>query len=558
MWHCLGNESAHTKPDSLDFEQCCVMQLNRRSIMDAKLCTLYSQVLEIEISDLDEDTNFFEAGGDSVTALRLVAAAQEVDVLLDIEDVFDYPELGELVHKCRHFDGSSERKTTATHVAVLDQDTLGACAAACQVERDTIEDIFPASSFQAAVLGLGKAYGTYMLQWVFQVCGQLDRVHLIEAWDRLQKKHQILRTRLVKIDDSVLQVVLQSDMEWQESEDLAQYKGKSLSQPVESGQPLFRYAIITEGDASCFVWTAQHSGFDATTRRLFFEHLQESLSEPLEYAQKENGSSYKDPISWTQTRPESQSNRFWESYLTGFKPFGWFFPLSLGSVPTTTSTLVRSWARGSANKPKFTMAVISHAAWAIALGNVSGLHDVHFTTARSGRHVPIPGAQSICGPMLVLSPVRTKLEKEQSLVDLLRSMQRQLASMAQHERDGTEVAARLVGGPQVRQSYLSWHPRGDDVLSKDLAYKSLGGPTSKLKPRRDLSTSFTANFGIALEIYEQASCLDFYIKWDDRLRSQSDVEQLVANFVHNLDQLVGSSDLVVGDLWPRKGRQWVY
>ena len=526
--------------------------------MVAELRTLCSRVLDVDSSDLTDDTNFFEAGGDSVTALRLVAAAQELNVSLDIEDVFNYPLLGDLVAKCRQISDSQESKNIARQVSVLDQGTVDACASACQVERGTIEDIFPASIIQGAIFAAGKAYGTYMLQWIFEISCELDRIQLKEAWDRLQKKHQILRTRLVNVGNDILQVVLRSDMDWQEGTDLAQHKSKSLSQPIDSGRPLFRLAIIQEGDASYFVWTAHHCGFDGTTRRLIFEHLQESLSNPLEYSQKASGTSYKELIRWSKDRPRSQSREYWESYLEGYIPTGWLFPLSLGRIPVTTSTLCRSWSPKSLQRSKFTMATVTHAAWALALGNVSGLNDIYFTTTRSGRYALIPGVELIFGPMLVTVPVRTKLDKGQSLVDYLQNMQAQLASMAQHEREGAEAAVALVGHPQVYQSYMSWHPRGDDVLSKDLALKTRGGSTVVLKPRRDLSTSFAANFGLSLDVYEQENCLDLYANWDDRLRSESDVEQLIDTFIHNLHQLVGSSDLLVGDLWPGKGRQWVY
>ena len=526
--------------------------------MDAELRLLCSQVLDIDSSDLTDDTNFFEAGGDSVTALRLVAAAQESNVSLDIEDVFNYPLLGDLVTKCRQISDSPESKNIARPVSVLDQGTVDACASACQVEPGTIEDVFPASVVQGALFGAGKAYGTYLMHWVFQICGQLDRIQLIEAWDRVQKKHQILRTRLVSVGNDLLQVVLRSGMEWQEGTDLAQHEGKSLSQPVGSGRPLFRLAIIQEGDASYFVWTAHHCGFDGTTRRMIFEHLQESLSNPLEYSQKANGTSYKELIGWSQDRPTSHSKEYWESYLEGYTPIGWVFPLSLGRVPVTTSTLCRSWTSQSLQRSKFTMATVTHAAWALALGNVSGLGDLYFTTTRSGRYAPIPGIDLVFGPMLVTVPLRTKLDKGQSLVDYLQNMQARLASMAQHERGGARAAWALVGRPQVYQSYMSWHRRGEDVLAKDLAVKTRGGSTVVLKPRRDLSTNSGVNFGLALNVFEQDNCLDFYVDWDDRLRSESDVEQLIANFVHNLDQLVGSSHLSVGDLWPGKARQWAY
>ena len=70
-----------------------------------------------------------------------------------------------------------------------------------------------------------------------------------------------------------------------------------------------------------------------------------------------------------------------------------------------------------------------------------------------------------------------------------------------------------------------------------------------LKPRRDFPTPFKAHFGLVQDVYEQESSLDLCNGWDDSLRSQSDVEQLMADFAHDLDQIVGYSNQKVGDLW---------
>lgn len=526
--------------------------------MDLKLRNVWSHVLDVDDSDLDEDTNFFESGGDSVAALRLVAAARDVNLSVEIEDVFNSPTLGGLAEKCQEASPASKPKGTASEVSILDQDTVGACATACQVEPETIEDIFPASPVQSLIFEAGKSYGTYVMQWVFQICGQVDSSLLIEAWDRLQKKHQILRTRLVKVGIDHFQVVLQSDMEWQEGKDLAQYKRQSLRQRVAYGRPLFRYAVIKEEEDSYFVWTAHHAGFDGWTRRMIFKHLQESLSQPLEYAKRPDGTGFKNLISWSQRRQNVASSRYWKSAFEGFKGSGCVFPLSLQSIPTTTSILSKSWSRGSANKSKFTMAAVAHAALAISFGNMSGLSDISFTITRSGRYDPIPGVESIFGPMLIVVPLRTKFLKEQSLEDYIRSMQNQLVSMTPHERDGHAIARELLGSSQLRQAYLSWHALGDDVLSKDLPFKNRAGLPARLKPRRDLSTQFAANYGLVLNVYEREDSLDLYISWDDSLRSQSDIEQLMADLIHNLDQLVGSNHLSVGDLWLGKEPKWVY
>ena len=556
IYHCSEDHNPLIGLES--FTTCTALLSVRQLDMDSRLRNLWAQVLDIDDSDLDEDTNFFEAGGDSVTALRLVAAAQATHVSLDIEDVFNYPTLGELAKNCQEGSHLSKTEDPASEVSVLDQETLEACATAYKVERNTIEDIFPASPIQKNMFEAGRSYGTYIAQWVFQICGELDRSLLIEAWDRLQKKNQILRTRLVKKGDDHLQAVINSETEWQEGRDLAEHRAKSLSQPLESGRLLFCYAIITEGDDSYFVWTAHHCGFDGWTRRLIFEHLQESLSRPLEYSQRSNGPSYKSFITWFQGHQNSTSPAYWESLLEGFQGFGCVFPLSLPKTPTTTSSLSRNWSPKSVHKSKFTMASIAHAAWAISLGNMSAFHDIFFCTMRSGRHAPIPGVESIYGPLLAGVPVRIVIEKEQPLGDFVQGAQTQLFSVAQHERYGYAVAGRLFGLPQLSQCYLSWHPHDEDALSKDLTYKSRGGSAVTLKPRRDLSTPFSANFGLVLDVYEHKTSLDLYISWDNSLRSQSNIEQLMETFVHNLDQLVGSSCRSVGDLWPGRWPRWVY
>ena len=526
--------------------------------MDVKLRTVWSQILDVDHADLDGDTNFFEAGGDSVAALRLVAAAEAVDLSINIEDVFNHPTLGGLTEKCQESSRVSNPNDTASEVSILDQVTVDTCATACQVDRDIIEDIFPASTVQVRMFAAGKTYGAYVLQWVFQICGDLDRNLLVEAWDRLQRKHPILRTRLATIGTDHFQVVLRSDMNWQEGNDLAEYKSQSLSQPIESSRPLFRYAVITEGERSYFVWTAHHAGFDGWTRRMIFEHLQDSLSQPLEYAQRQNGAIFKDLISSSQHQQETVSLGYWESVLEGFNGKGCVYSSSIQRLPVTNSTISRTWLPESVNHSRFTMAAMVHAAFAISLGNVSGLQDILFSTTRSGRHVPIPGVESIFGPMLLVNAVRTRLEKEQSLEDYLQAMQTQLVSTIPHERAGHGIIEKLLGRPLAHQMYLSWHPQGDDVLSKEIHFKGREGLPVNLKPRRDLSTPFKAIFGLVLDVYEQESSLDLYTSWDDSLRSQSDIEQLMANFTNNLDQLAGASNHTVGDLWPSTGPKWAY
>lgn len=75
------------------------------------------EVLDIDGSDITEDTNFFEAGGDSVTALRL---AHAMSVSVAIEDRLQInPTQGELAESCKEAGRLSKPKDTASDVSIL-------------------------------------------------------------------------------------------------------------------------------------------------------------------------------------------------------------------------------------------------------------------------------------------------------------------------------------------------------------------------------------------------------------------------------------------------------
>ena len=67
-------------------------------------------------------------------------------------------------------------------------------------------------------------------------------------------------------------------MQWECGSDLAEYKASDKSERVGSGDPFFRYTIVTKGDKNLFIWTCYHGGFDDWTRRLIIDQVQEGLS----------------------------------------------------------------------------------------------------------------------------------------------------------------------------------------------------------------------------------------------------------------------------------------
>jgi aryl carrier-like protein len=63
--------------------------------MERQLQMLWSQVLGTN-TEVGAHDHFFQIGGDSVVAMRIVAAAREVNLRLTVADIFQYPRLSEL------------------------------------------------------------------------------------------------------------------------------------------------------------------------------------------------------------------------------------------------------------------------------------------------------------------------------------------------------------------------------------------------------------------------------------------------------------------------------
>ena len=92
-----------------------------------------------------------------------------------------------------------------------------------------------------------------MLQTVFEICGALDLDLLHQTWQVLHDKNPILRARLVKLGDQVLQVIVNDSIQWGSGYSLATYTATDKGTRVRLGDSLFRYAIVDEGDKRFFV-----------------------------------------------------------------------------------------------------------------------------------------------------------------------------------------------------------------------------------------------------------------------------------------------------------------
>ena len=222
--------------------------------MEQRLISAWSKILELDESDIQENDNFFEIGGDSVKSMRLVGAAQDVDIDIDAETIFNHPTLSDMKEHSNKIEGKGP--ATSTTQSSPEHHLVEHCALACQVNPALIEDIFPSSDLQARLLYLhlsAEKPGGWLKQLVFEIAGTDDASKVKAAFQAVRDDNQALRTRLVRHEDRVVQVILRDQIHWEMASNLAEYLAHDISTRMNFGDPLTRYAVVQEDKKTLIV-----------------------------------------------------------------------------------------------------------------------------------------------------------------------------------------------------------------------------------------------------------------------------------------------------------------
>lgn len=252
------------------------------------LRALYAKFIGCDLKEVEDGSDFFEMGGDSVGVLRMTnQALQEGLSEMTVPALYENPALADLAawydaqgkddqtgghesndnhqgtptnervqqegqiqktdgHTSKKNDSSVDSSTGESIVAhwKLVQD----CISQTGISPDVIMDIYPSFPRQLIYLAI-------MFDTTFEVkAGTEDK--LIAAMERLHAEDPMLRTRLFEHNGTLQQVVLQEKVEWsRESGKLEEYHICNRRHGMKLGQPLSRYGIVREGDKVHVVWT---------------------------------------------------------------------------------------------------------------------------------------------------------------------------------------------------------------------------------------------------------------------------------------------------------------
>ena len=163
-----------------------------------KLRDIWSTVLEEDTSDIGYDDVFFDLGGNSLTASELVDLANEQEICLALEDIFQNPTLHGMVLAALQNSSSSSKPspTNAHYLASLDltrsrsinNKTLGdlrrEVSSKSRLDADDFEDIYPCSPLQSAMMVTSlNGHDSYMTQLVYTIRRDVEVDRLATTWN---------------------------------------------------------------------------------------------------------------------------------------------------------------------------------------------------------------------------------------------------------------------------------------------------------------------------------------------------------------------------------------
>lgn len=408
------------------------------------LAKLWSLTLGCDIEKVFATDSFLWAGS-SIDAMRLVGIARQHGFLLTMADVFVQPILQDMAKRLQSLKDTPEEINEPFTLLGSEHDTKVAiqkAASSCGVEVEAIEDLFPCTQLQAGLLALTiKTPGDYTGRNVWQLAPSTDVEQFKKAWEQVVNTVPILRTSIVYIpDQGFLQAVTRHQNWWSEAKSLSEYLKSDDALPMHAGVPLMRCALIrvednvnsTTSPRHHFVLTMHHSIYDGHVMSLIMEVLQSLYHKetPIRLCPFQNF------VKAIHSRDKNAEQQYWKDQFDNLEAVP--FPVMSASTtqPRTDSSETLVINNLNWRTDGFTPSTIIRAAFALLCSQYSSLSDVVFGTVVMGRKTSIQGTERMAGPTIATVPVRVRIDRQQTVLDLLQDIQVGERDMIPYEQTG--------------------------------------------------------------------------------------------------------------------------
>ncbi|KAL4995961.1 hypothetical protein BDV10DRAFT_187567 [Aspergillus recurvatus] len=517
-----------------------------------KLQKLWAKTLGIDVSQVSADSHFFHIGGDSVAAMRVVAAARDVELVLRVADLFEYPRLLDLARtvESRVVEENDEEdpvpfsawREICSIEPSEEDDKLGKIAELCSLSKEQIEEVLPCTALQEGLIALTAQQPTaYIDRQVFALSDEVDVSQFRAAWQTVIDRTATLRTRIVSGPEagSLQVVVVPGQIDWSKSSSLDKHLETDRQMGMTMGQPLNRFALVNQPDGRrFFVWTAHHSTYDGWSRGLVLQQVADVYMgrDPAPMA------SFSRFIRFVQSQPQDAAASYWKAQLGGQTSAD--FPALPNANYRPRPQQRHQRAISLVSSPTGVMLPdLLRGAWALVVHQYIGRTDPVFAVALSGRNAPVRNVTNIAGPTLTTVPVRIPIDPEQPVQEFLQKVRQQAVDMIPYEHTGLQrirkMAPELAGPADLKHLFVV-QPASDD----ERKFK-IPGVTE-----HHVAVDEFDSYGLNVECTLTGQSVEVDVRFDEKLLSSSQVVRLMSQFESVVQQLHlnGQGSLKIKDI----------
>ncbi|HEY2236960.1 MAG TPA: amino acid adenylation domain-containing protein [Candidatus Angelobacter sp.] len=437
---------------------------------------------ELELERVGRQDNFFEIGGHSLLAVKVIEKARGRGIQMKVRDLFAHPVLSEFASAAVQTEESFQvppnlippdcRQITPEMLTLVKLTPEGIAAIVAQVEGGAanVQDIYPLALLQEGILfhHLMEGHGDPYLLGNLLSFDSRDRMEIyMEALKRVIERHDILRTAVQweGLAEPVQVVWRRAELPVEQIEFEAT-EGDIAEQMLRRFDPR-RYRMDVRRAPLLKVYTAYDSRRGRWLMMLLRHHLVsdhtavEVLQHEVEVQVHGNAEQLKPSRPFRNlvaraclASKREEHERFFRAMLADVEeptaPFGLLEAHRDGTaVLEGRRSLDPNLARRikqSARRLKVSVTSLWHLGWAQVVGRVSGRDDVVFGTVLFGRMGTGEESDHMMGPFMNTLPIRIQIG-EKTVEESVRQVHAALTELMRHEHASLALAQRCSGVP---------------------------------------------------------------------------------------------------------------
>lgn len=523
--------------------------------MERSIQDLWVSVLNVSAESIGAEDSFFRHGGDSVGAMRFVAAARERGILLTVASIFQTPRLSDMANAAIDTsDSDGDATVEATPVltpvepfSLLKENpftTMTALqshvASICRVDVDDVQDIYPCPPLQAGLVAASQRQsGAYVAVNSYELPAGTDIPRFKKAWQDVVDSEAILRTRVVLVEGiGFLQVVVRSEITWATAASVDDLGPTHRQLPTHDGGILTRYTIIGEnGNSPQFVWTAHHALYDGWSLPILLGRIETRYRQPG--APAVPVPHYSRFVEYLSTVDSMASDAFWTAKLYGSAPQRFPQLPYPGYRVQAASRASRTVKFTRPRAADLTTATFVRVAWALILSIYSASDDVVFGEVLNGRDVPVSGIENLVGPTLASVPRRIRVDRALTVAQFLADVQAQLIDILPHQFAGLQRIKTLGSTTAAACEFqtLLVVDTVDEVVADDSLWRNIVSTTQGAD-----FFSYPLNFTCTVGSGGSSNKVELHATFDDMVVPKWQVARMLCQFETVLSRLTADEN----------------